>query len=72
LALISVPAKVVIISRNRSASAASTRLRNQVRASMLGVATVISSRLVMLPQRVAVVTLFVETLRPLIHHVPGR
>jgi hypothetical protein len=39
---------------------------------MLGVATVISSRLVMLPQRMAVVTLFVETLRLLIHHVPGR
>jgi hypothetical protein len=39
---------------------------------MLGVATVISSRLVELPQRMAVVSLFVETLRPLIHHVSGR
>jgi len=39
---------------------------------MLGVATVISSRLVMLPQRMALVTLFVETLRLLVHHVPGR
>jgi hypothetical protein len=38
---------------------------------MLGVATVVSSRLVMLPQRMAVVTLFVETLRLLVHHVPG-
>jgi hypothetical protein len=39
---------------------------------MLGVATVVSSRLVKLPQRMAVVSLFVETLRLLIHHVPGR
>jgi len=36
-------------------------LRNQVRASMLGVATVVSSRLVKLPQRMAVVSLFVGT-----------
>jgi len=28
--------------------------------------------LVKLPQRMAVVSLFVETLRLLIHHVPGR
>jgi hypothetical protein len=39
---------------------------------MLDVATVVSSRLIELPQRMAVVSLFVETLRFLVHHVPGR
>jgi len=39
---------------------------------MLGVATVVSSRLVELPQRMAVVSRFVGTLRLLVHHVPGR
>jgi len=58
-ALIRAPAKLVIISRNRSASAVSTWLRNQVSASMLDVATVVSSRLVVLPQRMAVVFPFV-------------
>ena len=47
------PAKLVIIFCSRSASAASTCLRNQVGASMPCVAIVIASRLVMLPHRMA-------------------